>query len=67
MELKFSMRSVSVKVYTHQLRIEIGRYQKLEDSVRICLLCDSGQIESEIHFLVDCDYFSNLCKNYSKF
>ena len=59
MELKFSIRSVSVKMYAHQLRIETGRYQKLEDKARICLLCDSGEIESEIHFLMDCSYFSD--------
>ena len=49
----------------HQLRIETDRYQKLEDNDRICLLCDSGEIESEIHFLMDYSYyllFFNLCK-----
>ena len=59
MELKYSTRSVSVKMYAHQLRIETGRYQNLEDKVRICLLYDSGEIESEIHFLMDCFYFSD--------
>ena len=59
MELKFSTRSVSVKMYAHQLRIETGPYQKLEDKVRICLLCDSGKIELEIYFLMDCSYFSD--------
>ena len=58
-EIKFSTRSVSAKMYTHQLRIETGRYQNLEDTVRICLLCDSREIESEIHFLMDCPYFSD--------
>ena len=43
MELKFSTRYVSVKMYAHQVRIETGRYQKLDDKVRICLFCDSGK------------------------
>ena len=30
MELKFSTRSVSVKMYTNQARIETGRYRKTE-------------------------------------
>ena len=59
MELRYSTRSVSVKMYVHQLRIETGRYQKLEDKVRICLFYDSGEIESEIYFLMDCFYFSD--------
>ena len=42
MELKLSTRTVSVKMCAHQVRIETCRYQKLEDNVRICLLCDSG-------------------------
>ena len=50
MELKFLVRSVSVNIYAHQLRIETGRYQKLEDNIRIPLVCDSGEIKSEIHF-----------------
>ena len=50
MELKFSVKSVSVKMYARQLRIKTGRYQKLEDKVRIWLLCDSEEIEPEIHF-----------------
>ena len=37
---------------------------------RICLLCDSVEIELEIHFLMDCSYCSNIrrlvcAKNYS--
>ena len=47
MKLKFSTKSVSVKMYAHQVRIEAGRYQKLEDNVRICLLCDSREIECD--------------------
>ena len=58
MELRFSTRFVSIKMYAHQLRIEAGRYQKLKGKIRTCLLCDSGEIESEIHFLMDCFYFS---------
>ena len=47
-------------MYAHQVRTETGRYQKLvlEDKIRICLLFDSEEIESEIHFLMDCSYFS---------
>ena len=53
------MTLVKFRESGHQLRIEAGWYKKLEDNGRICLLCDSGEIESEIHFLMDCSYFSD--------
>ena len=44
---------------THQTRVKTGRYQKLEDKDRICLLYDSMKIKSEIHFLKDCSFFGD--------
>ena len=57
--LELTVALAKFKTSAHKLRIETGRYQKLEDNDRICLLCDSGEIESEIHFLMDCSYFSD--------
>ena len=37
--------------------IETDRYKKLEDKDRICLVCDAGEIESEIYFSMDYSYF----------
>ena len=69
MNLEKYLTRVSVRAYrmalakfrmsAHQLRIETGRYQTLEDKDRICLFYDLGEIESEIHFLMDCSYFSD--------
>ena len=45
---------------TNELRIETGRYantnrdRRLEIEERRCLLCMSGEIEDEKHFLLDC-------------
>ena len=49
------------RISAHQLRIETGRYTKphktpLEN--RTCLLCDSGAIEDEKHFLLQCPTYS---------
>ena len=41
----------------HQLRIETGRYQRLEDKEKISLLFDLDEIKSELHFLMDCSPF----------
>ena len=41
------------------LHIETGRYSNLDESERICLLCDSNQVESEKHFLFECELYNN--------
>ena len=41
------------------LRLETGRYENLDESERLCILCDSNQIESEQHSLLECSMFEN--------
>ena len=49
------------------MRVKTGRYKKPEDKDTICLLCDSGEIKSEIHFGDKMRLFFQLCaKSYSK-
>jgi hypothetical protein len=51
---------------TNELRIETGRYpitnrdRRLEVHERQCLLCFSGEIEDECHFLLDCARYEDL-------
>ena len=51
---------------THELRIETGRYPntnkdtRLELHERRCLLCMSGEIEDEHHFLLECIVYDDL-------
>jgi hypothetical protein len=40
---------------TNDLRIETGRYEKLEEEERICIFCQSGEVEDERHFLCRCE------------
>ena len=40
---------------TNDLRIETGRYEKLEVEERICIFCESGEVEDERHFLCRCE------------
>jgi hypothetical protein len=40
---------------TNDLRIETGRYEKLEAKERICIFCESGEVEDERHFLCRCE------------
>jgi hypothetical protein len=51
---------------TNELRIETGRYpntnrdRRLETHERICLLCMSGEVEDERHFMFDCFVYEDL-------
>jgi len=51
---------------TNELRIETGRYpitnrdKKLEIHERRCLLCMSGEVEDEKHFVLDCSEYEDL-------
>jgi len=51
---------------TNELRIETGRYpitnrdRRLEIHERRCLLCMSGHVEDECHFLIDCIVYEDL-------
>ena len=68
MELKSFTRSVSVKMFANKMRIEVSKTR------RQCQNLFTGEIEPEIHFLMDCSYsgdkrrlFSNFVqKNYHK-
>ncbi len=39
------------------LRIETGRFSNLDEEERTCLVCNSGEIENEKHFLFECDFY----------
>ncbi len=39
-------------VAQHLLRIEIGRYERLPVEQRVCEMCDSDNVEDEMHFLI---------------
>ena len=51
---------------TNELRIETGRYlitnrdRPLEVNERRCLICMSGEIEEETHFMLDCNVHEDL-------
>ena len=55
---KFYLRKslCKLRVSAHRLMIEIGRYNKtrLQRDERICKNCDTGKVEDEFHFLLEC-------------
>ena len=60
---KLRLPLTKFRVSAHQLRIEIGRYHRprpLPVEERICLHCDSGEVEDEFHFLVNCQLYKSI-------
>jgi hypothetical protein len=51
-----------LRISSHSLRIESARYVKpiIPAEQRYCLLCNSGDIEDEKHFLLYCSTFKQL-------
>ena len=41
------------------LRIETGRFVGQTVSERVCQMCSTGAVESEIHFLLQCTFYLN--------
>ena len=44
----------------HTLEIERGRHLKIDRERRICRMCDMGAIETEKHFLLECNKYEQL-------
>jgi hypothetical protein len=42
------------------LRLETGRFVGEPEYQRICKMCDSGQVENELHFLLECQFYNEL-------
>ena len=63
-DLQYIKALIRFRISSHNLRIETGRYErvrlpngeiiKLEANKRICKICDSNNVEDEIHFLLEC-------------
>ena len=45
------------------LRIETGRYVGEKPEERLCKVCQSGQIENELHFLFNCVLYNDFRNN----
>ena len=49
-----------IRTGTNKLRIETGRWTKEDQVDRKCRTCFSGEIEDEVHFLLNCEAYSVL-------
>ena len=55
-----------IRLSSHKLYIETGRYNNIERSDRICTYCNSGDIEDEFHFLLKCEFYTDLRNRFIK-
>ena len=57
-----------LRVSSHQLRIETGRYgrARLERFERVCQLCNQNDIEDEFHFVIKCPVYNDIRIKYIK-
>ena len=57
-------RSITrLRISAHRLKIETGRYIKLDRSERLCDKCSAGAVEDEQHFLIKCSKFNEYRNN----
>ena len=52
---------IKLRISAHKLAIETGRYARpfIPSNMRKCLLCDTGEVEDEFHFLLNCTSLKN--------
>ena len=53
-----------MRLSSHQLEIETGRYSGIDRRDRLCKLCNQNAIESEYHFIFCCCKYTSIRKKY---
>src|ERR1044071_10264301 len=48
---------------SNALRIEVGRWKNLDREERKCLVCGLGEVEDEVHFLLNCYVYDREREN----
>ena len=62
-ERKFQTALTRFRLSSHNLEIEIGRYQNIPREERLCKFCTSNVIENEYHFLLICPLYRLYVEN----
>lgn len=63
-EPKYYIPMARFRTTNNRLPIEKGRWEHIERSQRYCTLCNYNILGDEFHYLLECDYFKELRKNY---
>jgi hypothetical protein len=54
-----------LRLGTLDLEIEKGRRQNIPRTDRVCKLCNSGEVEDVVHFILNCPRLGDIRKNYT--
>jgi hypothetical protein len=65
---KFRTTLCRLRLASHKLRIETGRYThtRTDRSLRVCEVCKNGDVEDEFHFVIVCPAYHMLRVKYIK-
>lgn len=65
---KFRTAISRLRLSSHKLQVEIGRYSqnRTEKSQRLCKLCNSNDVEDEYHFVIICPVYATFRKQLIK-
>jgi hypothetical protein len=55
-----------IRLSSHNLFIETGRYTGIVRNERKCILCNLNVLEDEFHFVLQCTKYNDLSKKYIK-
>ena len=64
--LNFRVYLTRLRLSSHNLCVEVGRYHGVDRSDRKCTLCALNSIEDEFHFILQCDSYIELRRHYIK-
>ena len=65
-EKKYRIALTQLRLSSHQLEIERGRYTNIERNDRKCKQCDMNLVENEFHFILVCPKFRTIRNKYLK-
>ena len=51
---------MTLRMSSHKLETETGRYDNIPRDEMLCSLCNSNRIDDETHFSLDCPSFSSI-------
>ena len=63
---KFRIALTKLRLSSHKLAIETGRYTNIERKDRTCLQCGANLVENEYHFILVCPKYRHLRTKYLK-
>ena len=62
--VEYKIMISNIRISTHKLQIETGRYKNIEKEKRLCRVCNLNKVETEEHFLLECPTYKDHHKTF---